>query len=57
MFVYNAGGLSSHDIRKVREFTRHVVGKFSMASGNVRAGVISAGCQGGDIELSKVSHV
>ena len=55
MFVHNAGALSSRDISKVREFTRKVVGEFSMTSGNVRAGVISEGCQGGDIELSEVS--
>ncbi|XP_070183069.1 cartilage matrix protein-like [Littorina saxatilis] len=53
LFVYNGAAMSSRDVGKVREFTRHAAGEFSMASGNVRAGVISEGCQGGDIELSQ----
>ncbi|XP_070206879.1 collagen alpha-1(XXI) chain-like isoform X2 [Littorina saxatilis] len=53
MFVYNAAAMSSRNINKVREFTRLVMGEFSIASGNVRVGVISQGCQGGDIELAQ----
>ena len=56
MFVYNGAALSSRDMQHVRDFTKHVVGQFSMATGNVRVGVLSEGCQGGDIELSQVSQ-
>ncbi|XP_076443241.1 matrilin-1-like [Babylonia areolata] len=53
MFVYNAGSMAPPELLQVREFIGHLVGQFSMATGNVRVGVLSEGSQGGDITLEQ----
>ncbi|KAK7501649.1 hypothetical protein BaRGS_00007080 [Batillaria attramentaria] len=53
IFVYNAAGMGNGNVNLVRQFLQHIVGEFSMTSGNVRAGVISQSCHSGDIELDQ----
>nr|KAG5709937.1 hypothetical protein BaRGS_029979 [Batillaria attramentaria] len=55
IFVYNAAGMGNGNVNLVRQFLQHIVGEFSMTSGNVRAGVISQSCHSGDIELDQVA--
>lgn len=53
MFVYNAAGMANRDVLQVRKFIQDMAGKFSMMTGNVRAGVISEGCQRGEVDLGQ----
>lgn len=53
MFVYRAASMSAYDVDKVKDFIRYAVSNFSMTSGNVRVGIISQGCNGGDVQLSE----
>lgn len=53
VFVFNGGSMSSQETRLVKEFISHLVGQFSMATGNIRVGLVSRATQGEDINLEQ----
>ncbi|KAL8622791.1 hypothetical protein ACOMHN_026912 [Nucella lapillus] len=53
VFAYNAGGMSTLEVGVVKDFVSYLVGLFSMATGNVRVGLVSSATQGGDINLEQ----